>query len=158
MTITEKILAIDWRNYDTAYGNAAQDVPYYVPIGDGREYVTSVGQSLLALFSDDKKAALQASHELWCSLCHQHAFVSSAALPAYDILFYGLQNLDDALKVEILDIFMGFAICLPKDTPKNSWQGQLRAKLENDKPYFQLLLSHTNDTIAGFAENILEEL
>ena len=36
MTISEKILAIDWRDFDTAYGNAAEDIPYYVPNGDGR--------------------------------------------------------------------------------------------------------------------------
>lgn len=158
MTISEKILAIDWRNFDTAYGNAAKDIPYYVPTGDDRGYVPNVAQSLLNLFLDDKRTALQASHDLWCSLCHQHSFLSSAALPAYDILFYGLQNLDDELKVEILDIIMGFSICVSKDLPKNSWQGQLRAKLEKDRTYFQMLLSNANEDIAGFAQNIVEEL
>lgn len=158
MTISEKILAINWRNFDTAYGNAAENIPYYVPTGDNRGYVPDIAQSLLNLFSGNNKAALQASHDLWCSLCHQHAFVSSAALPAYDILFYGLQNLDDELKVEILDIIMGFSICLPKDARKDLWQGKLRAKLEKDKPYFQMLLSHANEDIAGFAQNIVEEL
>ena len=27
MNISEKILAIDWHDYNTAYGNAAEDVP-----------------------------------------------------------------------------------------------------------------------------------
>lgn len=84
--------------------------------------------------------------------------MSSAALPAYDVLFYGLQNLDDELKVEILDIIMGFSICLSKDLPQNSWQGQLRAKMERDRTYFQTLISHANEDIAGFAQNIVEEL
>lgn len=77
---------------------------------------------------------------------------------AYDILFYGLQNLDDELKVEISDIIMRFSIFLQKDFPKNSWQGQLRAKLEKDRAYFQVLISHTNEDIAGFAQSIVEEL
>ena len=76
------------------------------------------------------------------------SFISSAALPAYDILFYGLQNLDDELKVEILDIIMGFAICLPKSSSNISWTGQLRAKLEKDKSCFETLTAHTNEGIA----------
>ncbi len=83
MTISEKILAIDWRDFDTANGNAAENIPYYVPNGDGRGYVPGVARSLINLFSGDKKTALQASCDLWCSLCHQHSFVSSAALSAY---------------------------------------------------------------------------
>ena len=155
MNISEKILAIDWHDYDTAYGNAAEDVPDYI---SAKVCIPNVAQSLLNLFSDNKKAALQASHDLWCDLCHQHSFISSAALPAYDILFYGLQNLDDELKVEILDIIMGFAICLPKSSSNISWTGQLRAKLEKDKSYFETLTAHTNEDIAVFAQNIFEEI
>lgn len=154
MTISEKILAVDWCNYETAYGNAAKDYPSYVSDG----YIPNVAQSLLNLFSDNKETALKASHNLWCCLCHQHSFVSSAALPAYDILFYGLQSLEDELKIEILDIVMGFTLCLSKNTSKTSWQGQLREKLEKDKPYYEKLMSHRNEDIAGFAENIVREL
>lgn len=156
--ISEKILAIDWHNFDTAYGNAAKDISYYVTNEDNHGYVPNVAQSLLNLFSGNKETALQASHNLWCSLCHQHSFVSSAALPAYDILFYGLQHLDDELKVEILDIIMGFAVCLSKDASKTSWQSQLRTKLEKDKPYFKALTLYTNEDIADFAQNIVQEL
>lgn len=159
MLISEKILATDWRDFDTAYGNAAEDITYYVSNADNRGYIPNVAQLLLSLFSNNKKVALQASHDLWCSLCHQHSFVSSAALPVYDILYYGLQNLDDDIKVEILDIFMGFAVCLPKEALKsNSWQEQLRGKMERDKSYFEMLISHTNEDIAAFAKNIIEML
>lgn len=50
MTISEKILAIDWHNFDTAYGNAAKDILYYVKTGDNCGYVPNVAQSLLNLF------------------------------------------------------------------------------------------------------------
>ena len=36
---------------------------------------------------------------------------SRPALPACDVLMLGLQELDDELKVELLDIFLGFAVC-----------------------------------------------
>ena len=158
MSITDEIAKIDWRNYDTAYGNAAEDIPHHVQAGEQRGYTPKIAQSLLDLFSGDKEAALQATHDLWCGLCHQHAFVSSASLPAYDILFYGLQNLNDDLTVELLDIFMGFAICICKGTPDCMWQGQLRAKLEKDKPFFHKLTSHNNEDIAVFSESIVAEL
>ena len=58
MNISEKILAIDWHDYDTAYGNAAEDVPDYI---SAKVCIPNVAQSLLNLFSDNKKAALQAS-------------------------------------------------------------------------------------------------
>lgn len=53
---------------------------------------------------------------------------------------------------------IGRAVCLPKDSVKTSWQGQLRAKLERDRPYYETLMSHTNEEIAGFAGDIVEEL
>lgn len=158
MAIIDEITRIDWHAFDTAYGNAAEDIPYYVASEDGRGYTPKVASSLLNLFSDHKETALQASHDLWCGLCHQHTFVSSAALPAYDILFYGLQQLNDDLKIEILDILMGFAICISEDTPVNTWQGQLREKLKRDKSFFQTLNSHINEDIAYFSRSIVTEL
>lgn len=158
MDIIDEITKINWHEFDTAYGNAAEDIPYYVATEDGRGYTPKVASSLLNLFSDHKETALQASHDLWCGLCHQHAFVSSAALPAYDILFYGLQELNDALKIEILDIFMGFAICTSETSPVNTWQGQLRGKLKRDTAFFQTLTAHVNEDIACFSRSIVAEL
>lgn len=150
--------SIDWSEYETAYGNADQDIPHYTNSGNKHNYTPKVSQSLLDLFSEDKETAMQATHDLWCGLCHQHAFVSSASLPAYDILFYALQCLDDDMKVELLDIFCGFAVCISKENSPGSWQGQLRSKLERDKAYFQTLTGHSNEDISGFSESIVEEL
>ena len=155
--IRKAILAINWDDYETAYGNAAEDIPYYISIGDSRGCTPKVACSLMDLFSDDEKTALQASHDLWCGLCHQHAYVSSAALPAFDILFYGLINLSDPLKVEILDIFYGFAVCTSCGS-LNTWQGRLRSKLEEKRSYFQSLMKYQNEDIRSFAELIVEEL
>ncbi len=88
---------IDWSQYETAYGNAAQDIPHF-QCGS----TPSVPSSLWALFSGDRERAMQATSDLWAGLCHQHAYVSSAALPAYDFLMIGLKELDDGLKVELL--------------------------------------------------------
>lgn len=156
--IKQIISSVNWTQYETAYGNAAENIHYYVQTGDNRGYIPKVNQSLEDLFSDDKNVALQASHDLWCGLCHQHTYVYSAALPAYDILFLGLPNLDDELKVEILDIFMGFVVCISKNNSSDSWQGQLKSKLERDRAFFQMLISNKNEDISAFAENIVSEL
>ncbi len=156
--IDKAISKIDWSAYDTAYGNAAQNHPYSVPLQDNRGYMPKVAQSLKDLFSDNKDIALQASHDLWCDLCHQHTFISSASLPAYDILYDGLQILDTTLKVEILDIFYGFAICTTNEASPNSWQAQLRTKLKNNIDTFAQLTTHPNEDIVAFAENILSAL
>lgn len=138
--VERAISAVPWEDYETAYGSAA-----------------GVGDSLRALFSEDREAALQASHDLWCGLCHQHAFLSSAALPAFDILFCGLEELDEPLKVELLDIFYGFAACTARDR-EQEWQRQLREKLLEKRPCFQALVSHPNEDISSFGELILENL
>lgn len=109
MDIKNELKNIDWSQYETAYGNANQDITDYL---NPSKYIPKVSSLLLNIFSDDKECAMKATHELWCGLCHQHSFVSSAALPAYDFLIYGLKNLDDDLKIEILDILMGFSICI----------------------------------------------
>ena len=95
---------IDWSQYETAYGNAAQDIPHFQA---GK--TPSVPRSLWDLFSGDRERAIRATGDLWAGLCHQHAYISSAALPAYDFLMIALRELDDELKVELLDIFLGFA-------------------------------------------------
>lgn len=154
--VFEKIASIDWSAYETAYGNAAEDVPDYVPTGETRGYMPKVAQALVDLFSEDCKIALQASHDLWCELCHQHAYLSSAALPAFDILFYALLELEDVIKVELLDIFYGFAVC--SSDCDFSWRKQLREKLKEHKAYFQELAEHSNEEISFFAEGIVEAL
>lgn len=147
MKIFEEIQKIEWDKYETAYGNAASE-----------NEDANIEENLKQLFAGNKELAINATHHLWCGLCHQHAFVSSAALPAYDFLFYGLQHLEDDLKVEILDIIMGIACGISRENQPDSWQGRLRAKLERDRVYFQVLSSQENEDIASFAENIVEAL
>lgn len=86
----QRMEAIDWSRYETAYGPAVR-----VP-----------GQ-LWLLAKGDHKEAMAASHELWCELCHQHAYVSSAALPALPFLLEVMDGAGEQLAVEILDLLLG---------------------------------------------------
>lgn len=148
-----KISAIDWSQYETAYGNAARDIPHF-QCG----HTPSVPSSLRALFSGDHDAAMKATSDLWAGLCHQHAYVSSAALPACDFLMLALQEADDGLKVELLDIFLGFAVCTARFSSEAAWPRQLREKLKSDLPIFTNLIPSENEDIAYFSERIVEEL
>lgn len=148
-----KISEINWSQYETAYGNAAQDIPHF-QCG----HTPSVPSSLRALFSGDHEAAMKATSDLWAGLCHQHAYVSSAALPAYDFLMIALKELDDELKVELLDIFLGFAVCTSRFSSEALWPRQLRKKLEADLSVFSGFLSSANEDIAYFSERIIENL
>ena len=156
--IEQMIAAVDWTRYETAYGNAAQDSPYYVSTGDARGYIPKVGRSLQELLAEDQTKALRASHDLWCGLCHQHVQVASAALPAFDILMQTLPVVSDKVKVEILDIFYGFAVCTTAETSPVTWRGWLRAALVAHLADFEKLAQHENEDIAAFAQNIVAEL
>jgi hypothetical protein len=138
---------IDWSQYETAYGNAAQDIPHFQA---GK--TPSVPRSLWDLFSGDRERAIRATGDL----C-QHAYISSAALPAYDFLMIALRELDDELKVELLDIFLGFAVCTGRSA-ETDWEKQLRDKLTSHLPVFAGLVSSGNEDIAYFAERIMEEI
>ena len=83
---------------------------------------------------------------------------SSAAFPACEFLLYGLKTLDDELKIELLDIFRGFVSVISADWPKHTWQGKLRRMVEAEKSYFLELAESENEEVAGFANDILEEL
>jgi len=98
------LLAVDWTQFETAYGMA-----------------TKIPEQLIRLVSEEHDIAMQATHELWCGLCHQHAYVSSSALPAYDFLLDVLKYADDKLALELLDIFsvLLFALALNKSITKN---------------------------------------
>ena len=143
---------IDWSQYETAYGNAAQDIPHF-QVGK----TPSVPSSLWALFSGERERAVRAASDLWAGLCHQHAYISSAALPAYDFLMIALRELDDELKVELLDIFLGFAVCTGRSA-ETDWERQLRDKLTSHLPVFAGLVSSENEDIAYFAGSIVESL
>jgi hypothetical protein len=146
--ITKKIENINWVDYETAYGNAEKTIPFY----------------LKNLFCSDAEIALDATHQLWCSLCHQHAYISTASLPAYDILKIALLELDNKMKIEILDIFQGFAICTNNEylnslkVKPEKWQLDIRQKLNTDIKIFEELRNNSDELIADFSNFIYENL
>ena len=82
---------------------------------------------------------------------------SRPALPACDVLMLGLQELDDELKVELLDIFLGFAVCTGRSAEAD-WEKQLREKLTNHLPVFAGLVSSEHEDISYLSQRIVEEL
>ena len=150
-----RLRRICWLKYSTAYGLAG-NVPGY----------------LVALASSKRGLAVEASHYLWCGLCHQHVSISSAALPACPFILDVLKVADEGLTVEILDILLGFAIGVNRDRAieyragmghhepyvESDWVAELRSLLLAELPRFRQLSSHNNEEIADFAADILEEL
>jgi len=139
--ILKQIDSIDWSKYETAYG-AANKVP----------------TQLKQLFSESREEQFNATHELWCGLCHQHAYISSASLPAYPFLKSALGNSDEELMIEFLDIFAGFAICSGVEHPEANGQLQksMREMLAKDFDFFKRLEKIEGEE--GFAELIIEEI
>jgi len=152
--ILKKINDIDWFaievvvNWsDMTYGNA-ENISIY----------------LKDLFSGNIDLAMEATHNLWCSLSHQHSYITSAALPAYDFLIIGLDELDDKVKVEILDIIMGLALCTCDESYESSkiepqsWEIELKQKLMSDIQKFKDLSLNADEDISYFAERIVSYL
>ena len=140
----ERVCAIDWTAYETAYGRA-----------------DSVPQQIISLASNDHGIVMDATHKLWCGLCHQHAYLSSAALVAYPFLLEVLDSADERLSIELLDIFTGFAFrsTLGPDGPSpNEWERELRRRMIEELPRFIALSRHDNEEIADFSGSIVTNL
>jgi hypothetical protein len=137
--LQQELQKVNWSSFQTAYG-VALDVP----------------EKIMQLFSSDHAKAMHASHELWCGLCHQYSGVSSAALPAFPFLLKGLNCFDDELKIELLDILCGFAICT-QDNPYD-YSVLLRQTLLTELPRFQALTHHDNAEIAWWGRRICKAL
>ena len=118
-----------------------------------------VPDQLRRLLATDREVALEASHELWSGLCHQHAYVSSAALPALPLLVGALETADERVAAEILDILYGFAVCTrPLDTAAGpDWLFRLREDLTKHTELIAGFVSSGNEDARDFAEFILEE-
>lgn len=146
--IRHEVDKINWADFNTAYGNAKDTIPFY----------------LKNLFCADKQVSMDATHQLWCSLCHQHAYISTAALPSYDILKIGLLTLDEKLKIELLDIFQGFSECTSDKyfaavkQPPSDWEQELKQKMILDLAIFNELTKHTDEEISAFAFKIVDDL
>ena len=143
--IENQIKEIDWAKLKTAYGSAENTIPNY----------------LKNIYCSNEKIAMDATHQLWCSLCHQHTYISTASLPSYEIIKNRLIKCDDKLKVELLDIFYGFACCSNHTTQDEEYQkllNEIKNKLLKDKEIFMKLSKHENEDINSFAELIMKEL
>lgn len=152
---SERLDAITWADFGTAYGPAVK-----------------MPDQLRRVAASDRKQALDASHELWCGLCHQHVQVGSAALPALPFLLEVLDEADRDLTVEILDILLGFAVGVNRQRavefqrslgrsqfePEQHWVTDLRADLITEAPRFQQLKSAQDEEIVDFAGRIMLEL
>ncbi len=141
--IFEDIEKVDWQSLETAYGNAVK-----------------VPNLLKSLTIKEEKIKLNVSHELWSGLCHQHAYVSSAAEPAFPILLKIFPNVSELVQIEIMDIFVGFAVCTSPNHPEagGGFQTRLRYLLLSQVELFESLSKHSNKQIASFAETIVEFL
>ena len=138
-----RLAAIRWADFGTAYGPAVK-----------------VPDQLRRLASPDEPTALAASHDLWCGLCHQHAYVSSAAVPALPIILGVLDGAVEQLMIEILDILLGFAVCTnPSFEPSPlDWFAELREGVVAERPRLERLAAHPNAEVADFARLVLEAL
>ncbi len=140
-SFSRAVNGVDWGSFSTAYGKAV-----------------NVPDQLLTLVSGDNQTALKASHALWCGLCHQHAYVSSAAVPAFPFLLEALRHCEMTMRTELLDIFAGFVECTNPEHPEaaGEFQLQLRSMLKAELPYFRTLVGTEGEN--GFAESIVEDL
>ena len=149
MTTDDEIRAIPWAEFETAYGPA-----------------TDVPAQLRHLAGTDRSAALAASHELWCGLCHQHVYVSSAARPALPFILGALDRAGPDLAVEILDILLGFAVCTRADPGTATsrveafpaWVASLGDAVDAERPRLELLASDAHTAVADAARDVLEAL
>jgi hypothetical protein len=150
LAFSERLKMIPWADFETAYGLAV-----------------SVPDQLRRLADADERTALAASHGLWCGLCHQHAYVSSAALPALPFILEILDRAGEQLTIEILDILMGFTVCTSPRAPCTGpgfdrshlgWVAQLRAGVAAERPRLEQLAAHSNAEIAHLARKVLNEL
>lgn len=138
----DAIHAINWSDYTTAYGSAA-----------------GVPQDLIELFLGGSRS-LKAASRLWADLCHQHAYVSSAALPAFEFILLALESASESLQIELLDILLGFANCtLPgHQADAQDWKLKLHEKMLENVPRIRPFASAKNQDVREFAELILESL
>ncbi len=131
-----RLAAIEWAKWETAHGSAV-----------------NVRKQLECLcFAPDESERQDAAHALWCGLCHQHAYVSAASLPALPFLLEILDIADDGTAVEILDILAGFAWWTRPEQPETlpEWANELRKCIAAELPRFRDLAGHVNEVIAAW--------
>ena len=136
--LTAELSAVNWADFTTAY-----EAPDTVPL------------DLRLLLFGNEKQALEAAHRLWCGLCHQHAYLSSAAEPALPFLLAGLRESNDRIRVEILDILVGFVLCQEPSVP---FTRRLLEGVLESRPFIEGLRQSDQREVADFAEWICESI
>ncbi|MEO1293740.1 MAG: hypothetical protein AAFV62_13095 [Pseudomonadota bacterium] len=111
---------------------------------------------LKSLLFAPKREALDAANALWANLCHQHARTASAAKPAIPFLLKAFQNRCDEIRIEVLDIFIGFATVSPSLDPSEH-AAEVRAVLISNRTCFEGHLGSSNELVAGLAKDLLYE-
>ncbi len=160
--LLERLRAVSWAGYRTAYGSAAFDHTFERANG-ATERWGSVPEQLELLRSSDEAVAVSASHHLWCCLCHQHAYVASAALPALPFLLATLDHASERVVVETLDILVRMASCSRAENaasavPPGAWAEDLRRQLVVARPRFEALAASPSEEVAGWARTLVAEL
>lgn len=140
--IKQQIKSIKWKKYKTAYG-VAKDVP----------------KDLIDLFSPNLDIACHALFNLETKLCHQHVFVSSAAVPAFPFILEALDS-NNELTVDILELLLGFARCTcPKRKLENEdWVNEIWANVANEKSRFEKYMKSDVKDIREYAELLLTHI
>ena len=89
--------------------------------------------------------------------------MTNAALPAYEILRKALLDLNDSIKVEILDVFVAFALCTSQEynaVPNElfNWEKEIQNKLLRDRNIFEAFKASDEEEIAGMAKTLCDYL
>lgn len=136
------LAAIRWSAFETAYGFAM-----FVPLW------------LLIFRFAPRALALHAGHKLDGSLCHQHAYVSSAALPAARFILDTLERPEPAVVDEALFHLLGFVRCTdPRMKNAPAWHGELRALVRSALPRIRRFAEDANAEVADTARLLLSEV
>ncbi|MBZ9751611.1 hypothetical protein K7W42_12115 [Deinococcus sp. HMF7604] len=135
--------AINWRLYETAYGSAE-----------------AVPDQLFDLLTGSSEVQLAAAHQLWCALCHQHAYLSSAAAAALPFLLRAIQGPEAAVREAVLNILSGFAYhsVPPRTGEQPSWVTEIRRVLLQCQSEFEIIAQQETGESQEWASQILEDL
>jgi hypothetical protein len=143
-SFAERVRSVDWANYETAYGpaDAVPDLLVQIAYGIDRD-------------------AEGAAHQLWSSLCHQMAWVSSAALPALPFIMEVLPEASPQLTTELLDILQGIAVCTEEErlaSDPAEWKRSLRVSLASQIEIIRSYIGDPDEDIDAIASNTIDSL
>jgi hypothetical protein len=138
-----RLKRVDWSTLDTAYGSAE-----------------SVPRWLWDLRFASIPVAEDAVNALCGALCHQKGQLGSAALEALPFLLEFLPDVTESLRIDILDILDGFALCSApaRGYPSSGYHATLRDRLRGAIPEIMRFATGGSADSRDFAARIFEEL